>query len=191
MQRLREKYIKEVSNKLMEEFGIDNSLAVPKITKVTLNMGVGDTLKSKDLFEQATADLSILAGQLPSSRQAKVSVASFGIRRGMKVGLKVTLRGERMWAFLDKLFSIVMPRLRDFRGVSNASFDKFGNYTLGIVEHTVFPEIDLTKSASRGLEVTISTNAGDVKRSKRMLELLGMPFEKESVDNKERAKEGD
>jgi large subunit ribosomal protein L5 len=178
MQRLREKYIGEVTGKLMEEFHIDNRLAVPKITKVTLNMGVGDTLKNKELLDQAKKDLSLISGQVPSVRAAKVSVASFGIRRGMWVGLKVTLRGERMWAFLDKLFSIVLPRLRDFRGLSERSFDKFGNYTLGVTEHIVFPEIDLAKSATRGLEITISTNSGKPEVSKRMLELLGMPFEK-------------
>ena len=162
----------------MEEFNIDNKMAVPKITKVTLNMGIGDTLKSKDLLDAAKKDLSVISGQAPSIRTAKVSVASFGIRRGMSVGLKVTLRGHKMWAFLDKLFSIVLPRFRDFRGVSLKSFDQFGIYTLGITEQTVFPEIDFAKSHARGLEITISTNAGNAKTSKRMLELLGMPFEK-------------
>lgn len=178
MQRLRKKYITEVADKLMEEFSIENRLAVPKITKVTLNMGIGDTLKNKELLEQTMKDFAVISGQVPSARTAKVSVASFGIRRGMKVGLKVTLRGERMWAFLDRLFSIVLPRLRDFRGVAVKSFDKFGNYTLGVVEHTVFPEVDLAKSSVRGLEITISTNAGDSAKGKRLLELLGMPFEK-------------
>ena len=178
MQRLKEKYDSEVAPKLMEEFGIDNKMAVPKITKVTLNMGIGDTLKSKELLESAKKDLSVISGQLPSARAAKVSVAGFGIRRGMTVGLKVTLRGGKMWAFLDRLFSIILPRFRDFRGVSLRSFDKFGNYTLGIAEHVVFPEIDFAKSQARGLEVTITTNANNAKLSKRMLELLGMPFAK-------------
>jgi large subunit ribosomal protein L5 len=184
MQRLKEKFISEVVPKLMEEFDIDNKLAVPKITKITLNMGIGDTLKSKDLLEAAKKDLSIISGQAPSIRAAKVSVASFAIRRGMSVGLKVTLRGQKMWAFLDRLFSIVLPRFRDFRGVSLKSFDKFGNYTLGITEQIVFPEIDYAKSHARGLEVTISTDAKDAKVSQRMLELLGMPFEKISEENK-------
>lgn len=179
MQRLKEKYISEVVPKLMKEFSIDNKMAAPKITKVTLNMGIGDTLKSKELLESAKRDLSVISGQAPSTQAAKVSVAGFGIRRGMIVGLKVTLRGKKMWAFLDRLFSIVLPRFRDFRGVPLKSFDKFGNYTLGITEHIVFPEIDFAKSQSRGLEVTITTDANNAKLSKRMLELLGMPFEKE------------
>lgn len=178
MQRLKEKYVSEVTPKLMEEFNIDNKMAVPKITKVTLNMGIGDTLKNKELLETVKKDLSLISGQLPSVRPAKVSVASFGIRRGMIVGLKVTLRGKKMWAFLDRLFSIVMPRFRDFRGVPLKSFDDFGNYTLGINEHVVFPEIDFAKSQARGLEVTITTSTNNSDLSKRMLELLGMPFAK-------------
>jgi len=178
MQRLKQKYIEKVIPKLMEENSIKNVMAVPKITKVTLNMGIGDTLKNKELLDSTKNDLAIISGQKPATRAAKVSVASFGIRRGMTVGLKVTLRGEKMWAFLDRLFSVVLPRFRDFRGVPLKSFDKFGNYTLGITEHIVFPEIDFAKSQPRGLEVTISTNAKNAKTSKRMLELLGMPFEK-------------
>ena len=178
MQRLKEKYISEVTPKIMQEFDVKNKMAVPKITKVTLNMGIGDTLKSKELLESVKKDLAVISGQAASVRAAKVSVASFGIRRGMTVGLKVTLRGEKMWAFLDRLFSIVLPRFRDFRGVPLKSFDGFGNYTLGISEHVVFPEIDFAKSQARGLEVTITINAKDAKLSKRMLELLGMPFAK-------------
>jgi large subunit ribosomal protein L5 len=178
MQRLKEKYIKEVVPKLIKEFDIDNKMAVPKIAKVTLNMGVGDTLKDKGLLEAAKKDLAAISGQEPSVRAAKVSVASFSIRRGMPVGLKSTLRGEKMWAFLDRLYSIVLPRFRDFRGLSLKSFDKSGNYTLGIAEHVVFPEIDIAKSQPRGLEVTITTIGEENKIIKRMLELLGMPFEK-------------
>lgn len=178
MQKLKEKYYSEVLPKLMEELNIKNKMAVPKISKITLNMGIGDTLKNKELLESAKKDLSVISGQAPSMRAAKVSVASFSIRRGMTVGLKVTLRGEKMWAFLDRLISIVLPRFRDFRGIPLKSFDNFGNYTLGITEHVVFPEIDFAKSQPRGLEVTITTNAKDKKISKRMLELLGMPFEK-------------
>lgn len=178
MQGLKEKYNKEVLSKLMKEFDIDNEMAVPKISKVTLNMGVGDTLKDKGLLEAAKKDLAAISGQEPSVRAAKVSVASFSLRRGMPVGLKSTLRGEKMWAFLDRLISIVLPRFRDFRGLPLKSFDKFGNYTLGITEHVVFPEIDIAKSQPRGLEVTITTSGKDVKIVRRMLELLGMPFEK-------------
>lgn len=178
MGNLKNKFDTEVIPKLMEEFHIDNKMAVPRITKVTLNMGIGDTLKNKEMLESAKKDLSVISGQAVSIRAAKVSVASFGIRRGMTVGLKVTLRGEKMWAFIERLYSIVLPRFRDFRGVSLKSFDRFGNYTLGITEHVVFPEIDFARSQPRGLEVTISTNAKNVKISQRLLELLGMPFEK-------------
>lgn len=191
MQQLKEKYNKEVVPNLMKEFGIDNKMAVPKITKVTLNMGIGDTLKNKEALDAAKRDMATISGQEPSARAAKVSVASFSLRRGMVVGLKSTLRGEKMWAFLDRLFSIVLPRFRDFRGVSLKSFDKFGNYTLGIAEHIVFPEIDFAKSQPRGLEVTITTNAKNKKQGKRMLELLGMPFEKVSTKDKvQSTKEG-
>ncbi|KKQ26290.1 MAG: 50S ribosomal protein L5 [Candidatus Woesebacteria bacterium GW2011_GWA1_37_8] len=178
MQRLKQKYNKEISKKLASELNIKNFMAIPKPVKVVVNMGIGDTLKDKSLLEAAIKELSDITGQKPSIRTAKISVASFGIRRGMNVGLKTTLRGDRMYAFLDKLFSIVLPRFRDFRGVPLKSFDKVGNYTLGIVEHNVFPEIDITKSRSRGLEITIVTNANNPEVSKKLLEYLEMPFEK-------------
>jgi len=194
--RLKQKYDKEIVYILAKEFDIKNKLAVPRLSKVVINMGIGDTLKNKELLESIKKDLAIISGQEPAGlesikkdlaiisgqepagRKAKISVASFGIRKGMLVGLKVTLRGDRMYYFLDRLFSIVLPRLRDFRGVSVNSFDKGGNYTLGIAEHTVFPEIDIAKSQPRGMEITIVTNVQSKERSKRLLELLGMPFEK-------------
>ncbi len=178
--RLKEKYEKEVVSSLAKEFGIDNRMALPKITKVVVNMGVGNTLHDKKLLEQYKSDLGLITGQLPQVRQARVSVASFGVRRGMSVGLKATLRGVRMYSFIDKLFSIILPRLRDFRGVSLKSFDANGNYTLGISEHTVFPEIDPNKSLAHGLEITIVTSTKKQEEAKRLLELLGMPFEKEN-----------
>lgn len=178
IQRLKEKYTKEVVPALLEEFGIVDRLAIPALKKVVINMGVGDAAKSKERMEQLKKDLAMVSGQKPSIRPAKISVASFSIRIGMPVGLKVTLREERMYAFLDRLFSVVLPRIRDFRGVSRKSFDKGGSYTLGIAEHTVFPEIDLAKSQPHGLEITIVTKTRDVKQSERLLELLGMPFEK-------------
>lgn len=177
-QKLREKYIKEVVPVLSKEFGIDNHMAIPALKKVVINMGVGDAAKSKERMEQLKKDLATISGQKPSVRPAKISVASFSIRIGMPVGLKITLREERMYAFLDRLFSVVLPRIRDFRGVSRKSFDKEGNYTLGVAEHTVFPEIDLAKSQPHGLEITIVTNTQDATESERLLELLGMPFEK-------------
>ena len=176
--RLKEKYQTEVAPKLAEEFSIKNKMAIPKVVKVVINTGIGDTLKDKTLLESAIQDLKTITGQMPEIKKAKVSVASFGLRKGMNVGLKVTLRGERMYSFLDKLFSIVLPRLRDFRGVPTKSFDKSGNYTLGIREHNVFPEIDITKTHIRGLEITIVTNTNDLSQSRKLLEYLGMFFEK-------------
>ncbi|OGM19162.1 50S ribosomal protein L5 [Candidatus Woesebacteria bacterium RIFCSPHIGHO2_01_FULL_38_10] len=180
MNRLKEKYEKEVALKLSREYSISNKMALPRLAKVVVNMGVGDGAKDKDVLEQAKRDLSAITGQLSSERKAKVSVASFGIRQGVPVGLKLTLRGNRMYFFLDKLFSIVLPRLRDFRGVSLKSFDREGNYTLGIEDDTVFPEIDLSKSKGRGLEISmVVSGTKDPEKSRRLLELLGMPFEKQ------------
>jgi len=176
--RLKAKYDSEVVKKLIDDFKIKNVNAVPRIDKVVVNMGIGEATKDKSILDQAKDDLKTITGQAPSVRKAKISVASFGLRRGMPVGLKVTLRKNKMYSFLDKLFSIVLPRLRDFRGVSLKSFDKSGNYTLGIEEHIVFPEIDFAKSRARGLEITIVTNTQNVEQSKKMLEYLGMPFEK-------------
>ncbi len=177
--RLKEKYEKETTPALMGEFGIKNKMAVPKVIKVVVNMGIGDTLKNKEGLEKAKNDLASITGQVPTERKARVSVASFSVREGMVVGLKVTLRGYRMYYFLDKLFAVVLPRLRDFRGLSLKSFDNQANYTLGVEEHTVFPEIDVAKSAPRGLEITIVTDSKDKEKAKKLLELLGMPFEKE------------
>lgn len=180
MNRLKEKYNKEIKSALAKEFDIKNQMSLPRLSKVVVNMGVGEAAKSKQAMEALQKDMATITGQHPSTRNAKVSIASFSLRAGMPVGLSVTLRGERMYSFLDRLFSVVLPRLRDFRGVPDKSFDKTGNYTLGIIEHTVFPEIDPTKSAqAHGMEITIVTNAGSVVQSKKLLELLGMPFEKE------------
>ncbi len=179
MNRLQEKYEKEIKSALAKDFDIKNKLAVPKVSKVVINMGVGEVAKNQQTMEAVKRDLAAITGQFPSVRNAKVSIASFSLRAGMPVGLSVTLRGSKMYSFLDRLFSIVLPRLRDFRGVPVKSFDKFGNYTLGFAEHTVFPEIDPTKSApAHGMEVTIVTTAGNAERAKRLLELLGCPFEK-------------
>jgi len=181
--RLKEKYENKIVEKLLKEFKINNKMAVPKVEKVIVNMGVGDAIKDKGIMEQARKDIAAITGQLPTTRAAKVSVASFSVREGMPVGLKVTLRGDRMYTFLDKLFSVVLPRLRDFRGVSIKSFDKNGNYSLGIEESTVFPEVDLSKTKPRGLEVTIVTSTDDNKIAKALLSYLGMPFEKEISDD--------
>lgn len=176
--RLQEKYEKEVAPQLIKEFGIKNKMAVPKIVKVVVNIGVGSVIKNKELVESLKKDLALVTGQRPSVRTAKVSIASFSLRIGMPVGLTVTLRKERMYAFLDRVFSIVLPRLRDFRGVSRKSFDKGGNYTLGFSEHSVFPEVDIARSSAHGMEMTIVINSESPKISERLLTLLGMPFEK-------------
>jgi large subunit ribosomal protein L5 len=177
--RLQEKYEKEIKGALAKEYNIKNVFAIPKIEKVVVNMGVGSIAKNQQQMDTLKKDLAAITGQAPSIRNAKVSIASFSLRAGMPVGLSVTIRGERMYSFLDRLFSIALPRLRDFRGVSTKSFDKMGNYTLGFTEHTVFPELDPSKSANaHGLEITIVTTAGDIEKSRKLLELLGMPFEK-------------
>lgn len=179
MNRLQEKYQKEVKETLAKEFDIKNTFAIPKVQKVVINVGIGSLSKNQQQMDSLKKDLATIAGQTPSIRNAKVSIASFSLRAGMPVGLSVTLRGEKMYSFLDRLFSIVLPRLRDFRGISLKSFDKMGNYTLGMDEHTVFPEIDPTKSANaHSFEITIVTSGGSVEKSKRLLELMGTPFEK-------------
>ena len=178
--RMQEKYEKEVRGVLAKELNIKNPYAVPKLEKVVVNMGIGNLSKNQQQMDALRRDLANITGQTPSIRNAKVSIASFSLRAGMPIGLSVTLRGERMYSFLDRLFSIVLPRLRDFKGVSNKSFDKMGNYTLGFAEHTVFPEIDSTKcGASHGMEITMVTTARDPENSKKLLVLLGMPFSKE------------
>ncbi len=178
MGRLSEIYKTKVVLNLLSEFGIKNVMQAPRVVKVVLNVGVGEAARNKQLLEDVRKDLSLIAGQSPQVRPARKSVASFGIRKGMPVGLKVTLRGERMYSFLDKLFSIVLTRLRDFKGVSEKNFDKNANYTLGFADYTIFPEVQKTGSHQKGLEVTIVTNTKDKVKSKRLLELLGMPFEK-------------
>ena len=180
--RLQEKFEKDIKGTLAKEFGIGNNLAISKVTKVVINMGVGAAVKNQQQMDNLKRDLAVITGQAPSIRNAKVSIASFSLRAGMPVGLSVTLRGERMYSFLDRLFSIALPRLRDFRGISLKSFDKMGNYTLGFEEHTVFPEIDPAKAAApHGLEITIVTTTGTPEKSKRLLELMGCPFIKEEV----------
>ncbi|MBU0572547.1 50S ribosomal protein L5 [Patescibacteria group bacterium] len=182
---LKDRYETEISKKLEKELGIKNKMAIPRVEKVVVNMGIGDLVKNKEGSKSIMADLATIIGQKPSVRPAKISVAGFNVREGMPVGLSATLRGKRMYDFLEKLFTIVLPRLRDFRGLSLKSFDGSGNYTMGIVEHIVFPEIDINKAgAPRGLEVTIVTNTNDIEESKKMLILMGMPLEKEEESEK-------
>lgn len=177
--RLRQKFEDDLVKTLAKEFNVKNSLAQPRLVKVVINTGLGEISRNKEFKSEAIRDLSLITGQKPGIRTARVSIASFNLRAGMPVGLKVTLRGDKMYDFLDKLFSITLPRLRDFRGVSPKGFDREGNYTLGIVEHTVFPEINLAKTTHPfGLEITIVTNTKNITEAKRLLGLLGMPLEK-------------
>lgn len=176
---LQETYRTQVLPRLVEEFKLDNPMAAPRVTKVIVNMGIGDVKDNKER-EKALEEFASIVGQRPAIRPARKSIAGFGVRKGDPVGLSATLRGKRMYAFLEKLTGVVLPRLRDFRGVSRSSFDKQGNYTLGIAENAVFPEIDLGRvSKVRGLEVTIVTSTHTRKMAERLLEELGMPFEKQ------------
>lgn len=179
MSRLKDLYNSEIKEKLVKEFGIKNAMAIPALKKININVGIGDMLKNKEAKAALEKDFTLVAGQKLSERKAKISVATFAIREGMVVGLSATLRGERMYDFFDKFVNIVLPRLRDFRGVKRTSFDKFGSYTIGLTDHTVFPEIDVTKAAApHGFEITFVTNAGSVEKGTRLMELMGMPFVK-------------
>lgn len=177
---LKEKYLTEIREELAKEFDIKNKMAVPRMQKIIVNLGTGELLRNKESKERLVNDISQITGQKPKVQQARSSIAGFGIRQGMPVGLTVTLRGDRMYSFFAKLVGVVLPRLRDFRGVSLKSFDKAGNYTLGFSEYSVFPEVDLSKLGTpHGLEITIVTGAGSKEKGRKLLELLGMPFEKE------------
>jgi large subunit ribosomal protein L5 len=177
--RLKEKYAKEVAPALKKEFGIDNVMAVPRLEKIVLNMGLGEAVANPKMLEGAAEELSSIAGQRAQVTKAKKSIAVFKLRTGMPIGARVTLRGDRMWEFLDRLINIALPRVRDFRGVSGKAFDGRGNYTLGVRDHFIFPEIDYAKTdKSKGLNVTIVTTAGRDDRAKALLAELGMPFAK-------------
>ena len=169
----------EVQPTMRERHGYANVMAMPRLEKIVLNMGVGEAREDSKLLEKASRDLAQIALQRPVVTRAKKSVSNFKIRAGMPVGLKVTLRGERMWAFLDKLVNVTLPRVRDFRGVNPNAFDGRGNYSLGLREQLVFPEISFDQvDATRGLDITIVTTAKTDEEAKSLLELLGMPFRK-------------
>lgn len=177
--RLREKYQNEVVPALMEKFQYKNVMEVPKLEKIVINMGVGEAKDNPKALEAAVKELSLIAGQKPIVTQAKKSIANFKLRAGMNVGTKVTLRGDKMYDFLDKLMNISLPRVRDFRGLKTSSFDGRGNYALGIREHIIFPEIDYDMVESiRGLDIVIVTTAETDEEAKAFLELMGMPFRK-------------
>lgn len=180
MSRLKERYRKEVIPALVERYGYKNVMQVPRLEKVVLNIGVGEAIQNAKALEAAENDLMTISGQHPVTTRAKKSIAAFRLRVGMPVGLRVTLRGERMYEFLDKLMNIVLPRIREFQGVSPSSMDGHGNYTLGIKEQVIFPEIDYDKiDRLRGLEVSIITNAKTDEEARHLLEFMGMPFSKD------------
>ncbi len=184
MNRVKQKYLEEIKGKLKEEFKLPNDMAVPRIVKIVVNMGIGEAKDNAGVLEKAIQSLAAIAGQKPVVTKAKKSIAAFKLTEGAPIGLMVTLRGEKMYAFLDKLTSVVLPKVRDFRGVSDQSFDKQGNYNLGIREHTIFPEVDYKNvDKLRGMQVTINTTAGNRDASKKLLELLGMPFVKHQERN--------
>lgn len=177
--RLKKRYQEEVIAKLQKEFGIDNVMAVPKIEKISLNMGVGEAIQNIKILDDAVEELASLAGQKPVITRAQKSIAAFKLRQGMPIGARVTLRGTRMWEFLDRLLSIALPRVRDFRGVSTKSFDGRGNYTLGVRDQLIFPEIDYNKvEKAKGMNITIVTTAGNDERAMFLLRELGMPFQR-------------
>ncbi|MBI4054646.1 MAG: 50S ribosomal protein L5 [Elusimicrobia bacterium] len=175
--RLRLHYRDRVIPEMMRRFGWKNSLQVPRLAKVVINIGVSEAKENIQFLEQAKEDLARISGQMPVVCRAKKSISNFKIRQGMPIGLKVTLRRARMYEFLDRLISIAIPRLRDFQGLNPSSFDRWGNYNLGLQEQHLFPEVDLEKSTrTRGMNVTIATTGRDLSEARAMLELLGMPF---------------
>lgn len=177
MNRLKDKYIKEVSDKLQQELALKNKMAVPKLAKVVISMGLGEAKDNAGILEKAKVYMTALAGQTPVVTHAKKSIASFKVSVGQPIGMMVTLRGDKMYAFLDKLINIVFPKVRDFRGISDRSFDNFGNLNIGLREQTIFPEVDY-KSVDkvRGLALTFTTTAKNKEQGKKLLEYLGMPF---------------
>jgi len=180
MNRMQERYRNEVSPALLKAFGLKNVMQVPRIEKVVVNIGLGEALDNPKVLETAASDLMQITGQRPVQTKAKRSIANFKLREGRLIGTKVTLRGDRMWAFLDRLLNIALPRVRDFRGVSANSFDGRGNYTLGLKDQLVFPEIEYDKiDKLRGLEISIVTTARTDDESRQLLQMLGMPFKKE------------
>jgi large subunit ribosomal protein L5 len=178
--RLKAKYQKEVIPALQKEFGYKNVMAVPKIQKVVVNMGLGEATANAKIIDTGADELARITGQKPVTRRAKKSIAAFKVRKGMPVGTMVTLRGERMWEFLDRLMTIALPRVRDFKGVSPRGFDGRGNYTLGLKDQLLFPEIDYMKvDKARGMNVSVVTSAETDEEARKLLQFIGMPFRKD------------
>ena len=179
MSRLKEQYTGEIMDAMMKKFGYKNIMQVPKLEKIVINMGVGEAKENKKLLDAAVADLEMLSGQKAIVTKARKSVANFKLREGMPIGCKVTLRGERMYEFADRLINLALPRVRDFRGVSQNSFDGRGNYALGIKEQLIFPEIEYDKvDKVRGMDVIFVTTANTDEEARELLTLFGMPFKK-------------
>jgi large subunit ribosomal protein L5 len=180
MNRMKERYQKDIVPVLMKEFSLGNIMQAPRVTKVMVNVGMGEARENPKALDAAVSDVTQITGQKPIVTKAKKAIANFKLREGMLNGIKVTLRGEKMWAFIDRLMNIVLPRVRDFRGVSPNSFDGRGNYSLGLREQLIFPEIEYDKiDKIRGLEITIVTTAPNDEQARRLLQLLGMPFRKD------------
>lgn len=179
MNRLKDRYLKEIVPAMMSKFNYSSVMEVPKIEKIVINTGVGDAVANVKVLDSAVEELALITGQKPVITKAKNSIAGFRLREGMPIGAKVTLRGERMYDFLDKLITVSLPRVRDFRGVSKKAFDGRGNYTLGVREQLIFPEIDYDQvSKVRGMDVVIVTTAKTDEESRELLTLAGMPFQK-------------
>jgi large subunit ribosomal protein L5 len=177
MSRLRDRYEKEVAPALKKEFGYRNVMAIPKIEKIVVNMGLGEATQNAKIVDAGADEVARVTGQKPVVTRAKKSIAQFKVRKGMPIGAMVTLRGERMWEFLDRLISVALPRVRDFRGVSTRGFDGRGNYTLGLKDQLLFPEIDYMKvDKARGMNISVVTTAKSDQESRKLLQLLGMPF---------------
>lgn len=180
--RLKVKYRDEVAPAIREQLGLENAMQVPRFTKIVVNMGVGEAVTDRKAIESAMEELSIITGQKPKLNRARKSIAGFKIREGMPVGASVTLRGDRMWEFFDRLVAIAIPRIRDFRGLNPRAFDGRGNYSFGLTEQLVFPEIDFDKvTATRGMDITICTTAETDDQARALLEAFGFPFRKPSV----------
>lgn len=181
MNRMKERYQKEISPALMKELNLENVMQIPRIQKVVLNIGMGEALDNPKSLDAAVSDITQITGQKPVVTKARKAIANFKLREERLIGVKVTLRGEKMWSFLDRLMNIVLPRVRDFRGISPDAFDGRGNYTLGLREQLIFPEIEYDKiDKIRGMEITIVTNAPSDDQARVLLQMLGMPFKKGS-----------
>ncbi len=179
--RLKQRYLEEIRPQLMERFGYSTIMQAPKVEKITLNMGVGEAKQDSKMLDAASEQLATIAGQKPNVRRARKSIAAFKLREGMPVGLSVTLRNERAYEFLDRLVSVAIPRIRDFRGLRTTSFDGRGNYSMGVREQIIFPEIDYDAiDQVRGLDITITTTATTDEEARVLLELLGLPFAREN-----------